>query len=118
MKWPELTDEQAAALKAEHSGDNLTRTRIKMPRQVGGVLTIVWAAPTYDDWDAAASAESDNNDSSIGRRAWADALIRWPTDPAVIGAFVELPFAFNNEWMQKGIMPFFGNGATSESEPL
>lgn len=119
MTWPKLTDEQTAALKKEH-GDGLTVSEIRLPRKAGGgTVVIVSREPTYDDWDTCGAVERENDDDPIvARKAWADALIVWPTDPAVIQRFVELPFAFNNQWMAEQVMPFFGSGATISTRAL
>ena len=68
--WPFLTPDKAAAtLKKEHSSEKLTASRIKLPRQAGGgVVTIVWREPNYEDWDAAQAADSRANRGYDGRQ--------------------------------------------------
>ena len=118
MKWPELTDEQAAALKAEHSGDKLKVNDIKLPRQAGGdTVTVVWREPTFDDWDAAQAAEARATDDVIaGNRLLAETLIVWP-DAKHVTALTELPHALNR-WMAEDITPFFGSGSTVRTREL
>ena len=110
MKWPELTSEQAAALKAEHSGDKLKVNDLDFPAEAGGgTATIVYVTPTFDHWDAAQAADSRaTEDTLAGNRLLAEQLIVWP-DAKHVEALVELPGSLNR-WMADAVFPFFGNG--------
>ena len=89
-----------------------------MPRQAGGgVVTIVWRKPTYDDWDAAQAADSRAvEDTMAGNRHLAETLIVWP-DEQHVQRLCELPSALNR-WMADAILPFFGTGAKVTSREL
>ena len=113
--------EDLVALKAQHPGVQLYRSRVKLALGQGEIV-LVYRQPTYADAEAYTAKQQQEQqqqqpDTLAANINLCQSLVVGPESKAAAAELAKWPFALNR-WVDRSIMPFFGGGAQVENETL